>query len=47
MAVLQERVTKKEINGTEVHIKSATGKKTVNNMKTCAYNTGYYEWLMC
>jgi hypothetical protein len=27
MAVLQECVTKKEINGTEIHIKSATGKK--------------------
>ena len=27
-----------------MHIKSATGKKTVNNTKTCAYNTGHYEW---
>jgi len=27
MAVLQERVTKKEINATEMHIKSATGEK--------------------
>ena len=27
MTVLQERVTKKEINGTEMHIKSAAGKK--------------------
>ena len=45
MAVLQECVTKKEISGTEMHIKSATGEKTVNNMKTCAYNTGYCEWL--
>jgi len=27
MAVSQERVTKKEINGTEVHIKSTTGGK--------------------
>jgi len=40
MAILQERVTKKEIKGTEMHIKSATGgKKTVNNVKTCAYNS--------
>jgi hypothetical protein len=27
MAILQERVRKKEIKGTEMHIKSATGKK--------------------
>jgi hypothetical protein len=45
MAVLQEWVTKKEINGTEMPIKSATGEKTVKNMEMCAYNTGYYEWL--
>jgi hypothetical protein len=32
MAVLQDRVTKKEKNGTEMHIKSATGEKTVKNM---------------
>jgi len=25
----------------EMHIKSATGEKTVKNMETCAYNTGY------
>jgi hypothetical protein len=43
MAVLQECVTKKEINGIEMHIKSATGEKTVKNMEKCAYNTGYYE----
>jgi hypothetical protein len=28
-----------------MHIKSATGEKTVKNVETCAYNTGYYEWL--
>jgi len=30
----------REINGTEMQ-----REKTVKNMKTCAYNTGYYEWL--
>jgi len=29
----------KEINGTEMHIKSARGEKTVKNMEMCAYNT--------
>ena len=28
-----------------MHIKSATGEKTVKNIETCAYNTVYYEWL--
>jgi hypothetical protein len=37
MPVLQERVTKKEINGTR--------KKTVKNMEECAYNAAYYKWL--
>jgi hypothetical protein len=32
MVILQKSVTKKEINGTEMHIKSATGKKTVKKM---------------
>jgi len=32
MAVLQEWVTKRDINGTEVHIKIATGEKAVKNM---------------
>jgi hypothetical protein len=45
MAVLQERVAKKEINATEMRIKSATGEKTVKNVETCVYNTGYCEWL--
>ena len=45
MALLKECVTKKEINGTEMHIKSATGEETVKNVETCAYYTGYYEWL--
>jgi len=31
MPVLQEQVTKKEINGAEMHIKSATEEKTVIN----------------
>jgi hypothetical protein len=34
MANLQERVTVKEVNVTEIHITSATGRKTVKNMKT-------------
>jgi hypothetical protein len=29
----------------QMHIKSAAGEKTVKNMVTCAYHTGYYEWL--
>jgi len=28
-----------------MHIKVQQGEKTVNNTKTCAYNTGYYKWL--
>jgi len=28
-----------------MHIKSARGEKTVKDMETCAYNTGYNEWL--
>jgi len=28
-----------------MHIKSATGEKTVKNVETCAYNTEWYEWL--
>jgi hypothetical protein len=43
MAVLQVCVTKREINGTEMHIKGAAGEKAVKNTETCAYNTGYYE----
>jgi hypothetical protein len=31
-------ITKKEINGTEMHIKSAKGEKTVKNMETFAYS---------
>jgi hypothetical protein len=34
MAVLQEGVTMKEVNGTAVYITSATGRKTVKTMKT-------------
>jgi len=29
----------------EMHIKNATGEKTVKNVEMCAYNTRYYEWL--
>jgi len=25
--------------------RNAAGEKTVKNMETCAYNTGYCEWL--
>ena len=46
MAVLQECVTQKEINGTDVHITSAKRGKTVENIEKCAYNTVYYE-LLC
>jgi len=45
MAVLQEWVTEKETNGIEMRIKSAKGEQTAKDMETCAYNTGYYEWL--
>ena len=34
MAILQERVTLKEVNVTEIHITSATGRNTVKDMKT-------------
>jgi hypothetical protein len=34
MAVLQEQVTMMEVHETEFHITSATGRKTVKNMKT-------------
>jgi hypothetical protein len=34
MAILQERVTLKEVNVTEIHITSATGRNIVKNMKT-------------
>jgi hypothetical protein len=34
MPVLQEGVTMKEVNGTEFHITSATGRKTVKNIKS-------------
>ena len=37
-------VTKREINETEKHIKCQSV-KSMKNMETCAYNTGYYEWL--
>jgi hypothetical protein len=45
MAILQQRVTKKEMDGREMHIKSATGDKTVKNTEKCAYNTGNCDWL--
>jgi hypothetical protein len=44
MAMLQERVTMKEVHGTEFHVTSATGRKTVKNMKT-GNNTAYDKWL--
>ena len=28
-----------------MHIKSATGEKTVKNMEACAFNAECYEWL--
>jgi hypothetical protein len=34
MPILLEGVTLKEVNGTEFHITSATGRKTVTNLKT-------------
>jgi hypothetical protein len=34
MPILQEGVTMKEVNGTEFYITSATGRKTVKNIKT-------------
>jgi hypothetical protein len=34
MAILQERVTMKEVYGTVIHIISATGRKTVKNVTT-------------
>jgi hypothetical protein len=34
IAILQDRVTMKGVNGTEIHITRATGRKTVKNMKT-------------
>jgi hypothetical protein len=38
-------VTEKEMNGTEMHIKSATGGEMVKSMVKCAYDRGFYEWL--
>jgi hypothetical protein len=37
--------TKKGVNGTEMHIKSSTGKKTVKNMEKCVHDRGFCEWL--
>jgi len=39
MVVYSSKLTKKEINGTGMHIESARGEKTMKNMETCAYNT--------
>jgi hypothetical protein len=36
---------KEGIKWNRMHIESATGEKSVKNMETCAYNTGYHEWL--
>jgi hypothetical protein len=47
MAVFQEGVAKKEINGTKGISESATGEKSVKNMEKCAYNIGYHELAMC
>jgi hypothetical protein len=33
-AILQERVTRKAVNGTEIDITSTTGRKTVKLMRT-------------
>jgi hypothetical protein len=33
-AILQDRVTVTEVNGKEMHIASATGRKSVKNMET-------------
>jgi hypothetical protein len=42
--MLQEQVTLKEVNGSEMHITSAMGRKMVKNMKTkSANNTAHYE----
>jgi hypothetical protein len=45
MAVLQRWVTKKGMNGREMHIESAPGDKTLKNMEKCAYSTGDCDWL--
>jgi hypothetical protein len=40
----RRELTMKEVNGPELHITSATERKTVKN-ENCANNTEYYEWL--